>query len=235
MRRILSIAAFGALNTDSYRVFDSWIQKFAKQYYVTATLKCAGPYPNAEGKSIPGRPLRAEALKDDNLRKQLCEAVAADARALGKIDMRCMPCMSMIGFHDGIELALGLPIVRLEDALVEFYWNVPQVGVIHMRPAAARVAEMFGRKAVTPDEAQAAKLLAAEEQTKAERNAGPVESVMKEITEAWRDKGIKHVLFARADAPLARKHIGPIKGVKTDTYFNILAETVIKQAVSERE
>lgn len=235
MARIISIAAFGALNTDSYRVFDSWIQKFAKQHYVTANLKCAGPYPNAEGKSAPGRPLRAEALKDDTLRKQLEEAVAADCRALGKTDMRCMPCMSMIGFHDGIEIALGLPVIRLADALVEFYWNVPKFGVIHMRPAAARVVEMFGKKAIVPDEAQAAKLLAAEEQTREERNAAPVEAVMKEITETWRERGIKHVLYARADAPLARKHIGPIKGVKTDSYFNILAEMVIKLAVAERE
>lgn len=233
--RHVKIAAFGALNADSYKVFEASIQRFAKKHYVTAQVLCAGPYPNAEARTVPGRPLRGDALRDEKLRNELYQAVAADARALGKVDIRCMPCMSMIGFHDGIELALGLPVTRLSDALVEFYWNVPQFGVINMRPAAALIVELFGKKAVTPDEAQAARLLAAEEQGKKEGSAAPVEAVMKDITLVWRDQGLRDVLFARADAPLARKHIGPVKGMKTESYFNIFAESIIRAAVSERE
>jgi hypothetical protein len=231
MTRTVKIAAFGALNTDSYVAFGEWIRHFAAPRGLTPEIRGAGPYPNAEAKSAPGRPLRADALKDTLLRAALCEAVAADARALGDdVDIRCMPCMSMIGFHDGIEQALGKPVVRLGDALVDFYWETPRFGVIHMRPAAARVAELFASKAVTPDERQAAQLLAAEEQAKKERKAAPVEAVMKEITERWRADGLTHVLFARADAPLAQKHLADIKGIQIDSYFSILAENVLQRA-----
>ena len=230
MTRTVKIAAFGALNADSYVAFGEWIRHFAALRGLTPEIRGAGPYPNAEAKSAPGRPLRADALKDPVLRAALCEAVAADARALGDdVDMRCMPCMSMIGFHDGIEQALGKPIVRLGDALVDFYWEVSRLGVIHMRPAAARVAELFASKAMTPNERQAAQLLAAEEQAKKEGNAAPVEAVMKEITESWRADGLTHVLFARADAPLAQKHLAGITGIQVDSYFSILAENVLQR------
>jgi hypothetical protein len=226
----IKIAAFGALNSDSYLVFRNWIERLSREAGLAVELRCAGPYPNAEAKSVPGRPLRAEALKDENLRAGLCNAVAADACALGDADIRCMPCMSMIGFHDGIEVALGRPVVRLADALVDFYREVPRLGVIHMRPAAARVAEMFGSRAVTPDEKQAAMLLAAEEQAKKDGNAAPVEAAMKEIVLGWRGGGLGHVLFARADAPKAQDNlVAGLPGIRVDSYFNILAGDIIER------
>ena len=53
---------------------------------------------------------------------------------------------------------------------------------------------------------------------------------MKEITETWRNTGIKHILFARADAPKAKHSAaGQVTGVEILSYFDILADAVIKK------
>lgn len=229
----VSIAAFGALNNESYDVFADRIGHYADAFDMPVSLISAGPYPNARGLSEPGRPLRAEALQDDALREALYAAVAEDARKIGGLrnDILVMPCMSMIGFHDGVEQALGRQILRLADALAAKYVNVDRVGVIHMRPAKQRIEEIFGAKAITPNEKQAAALLKAEEEVKKLKSPFPVYDAMKEITEAWRDQGLRHVLFARADAPKAYlSSAGMIDGVVINTYFDILAEAALTQA-----
>src|SRR5437764_26632 len=102
---MVSIAAFGALNNDSYDVFAKRLAHHAEEQGVSVNLISATPYPNARAQSEPGRPLRSEALQDEKKKQELFEAVAADARRIGalKSDILAMPCMSMIGFHDGIE------------------------------------------------------------------------------------------------------------------------------------
>lgn len=219
------IAAFGALNADSYDEFARQLQARAggKAY----ELVSAGPYPNAQAVSAPGRPLRAEALQDEVKKQELFTAVAADAAAVGAsgAQLRVMPCMSMIGFHDGVEKALGADILRLADALATAYKDVAKVGIIHMRPAKKRIEEIFGAKAVTPDDAQAAKLLAAEEALKQQKSTAPVEQAMREIVEQWKAQGITDILFARADAPKAKHGIaGQVEGVRILSYFDILAD-----------
>lgn len=228
MSKNIKIAAFGALNQGSYDMFAERMNDMAQQSGCGVSIAFAGPYPNAKGVTEPGRPLRADALKDPAMKEELLAAVANDARALGDgPEVFCMPCMSMIGFHDGVEKKLGRPIVRLADALKAYYADVPKLGVIHMRPAKDRVKEMFGDKAVTPDEAQAAALLAAEEQSKKDGNPAAVEAVMKDLTESFRDQGLTHVLFARADAPMAQKSAaGKVAGIKIDSYFDVLAQTI---------
>jgi hypothetical protein len=229
----VSVAAFGALNNDSYDVFAKRVAHYAEQYGVAVSLISASPYPNARAQSEPGRPLRAEALQDEKKKQELFEAVASDARKIGalKADILAMPCMSMIGFHDGVEKALGRHIIRLADALADKYRDVDQVGVIHMRPAKKRIEEIFGAKAVTPDERQADALLKAEEKSKAEGNPYAVYEAMKEIVEAWRDRGITHVLFARADAPKAHlSSAGMVENMKINNYFDILADAVLVKA-----
>ncbi len=226
----IKIAAFGALNQDSYDMFAERLKDFALQHKTAIDLASAGPYPNKEAVSEPGRPLRAEALENETKKQELLTAVAADARKTGAetADIRVMPCMSMIGFHDGIEAQLGQKILRLSDALIEKYKSIDKVGIIHMRPAKKRVEEMFGAKAVTPDEVQAEKLLVAEGEAKKIKSTAPVEAVMKEIVEDWKAKGIKHILFARADAPKAQKGpAGGVSGVEILSYFDILAEAVV--------
>src|SRR5690606_37294303 len=55
----------------------------------------------------------------------------------------------------------------------------------------------------------------------------PVEAVMRDIVEAWREQGVTTVLFARADAP--RAELGPagrVEGVRTGSYFGALARMV---------
>ncbi len=233
MVKPISISAFGALNAESYQEFESCLAAVADAAGFSYTLQFAGPYPNAEAQSIPGRPLRAEALQDEEKRQQLYKAVAADALAAGAAtaDLRVMPCMSMIGFHDGIETVLGLPILRLSTALGKKYAGVTKIGVIHMRPAKQRIIEIFGANAVTPDEVQAAKLLAAEEEGKRLKSSAPVEAVMAEMTQSWRDAGITDILFARADAPMAKHGVaGAVTGVRILSYFDILAEAVAQQA-----
>jgi hypothetical protein len=225
----VKIAAFGALNQESYDMFAERLARAAKAQGVSVMLASAGPYPNAAAISEPGRPLRAEALQDEEKKQQLLQAVAGDARGIGAeaADLLCMPCMSMIGFHDGVELALRRPVFSLAAALAEKYKDIPKVGVIHMRPAKKRIGEIFGAKAVTPDEAQAAKLLAAEEEARKTGSAAPVEAVMQEIAETWRAAGLKHVLFARADAPLAEKSPAKIAGIDIESHFGILAEAMV--------
>ena len=188
----VKIAAFGALNAASYEEFARQLQE--RGVGASYQLVTAGPYPNAEAVSAPGRPLRAEALQDEAKKQELFIAVAADAKSIGGegAEIRVMPCMSMIGFHDGVEKALGEGIVRLADALVEKYRNVDKVGIIHMRPAKKRIEEIFGAKAVTPDDAQGAKLLAAEEESKKQKSPAPVESVMtpfREPRDSWASIG----------------------------------------------
>lgn len=222
----IKITAFGALNQDSYDIFSERLSHYSK---APVSLTCAVPYPNKEAVSEPRRPLRGEALENEAKKQELFAAVANDARKIGaeSADIRVMPCMSMIGFHDGIEKALGHKILRLADALTAKYKDTDKLGIIHMRPAKKRVEEMFGAKAVTPDEDQAAKLLTAEGEAKKLGNAAPVEAVMKEIVEDWKAKGIKHILFARADAPKAQKTpAGQVSGVEILSYFDILAEAV---------
>lgn len=229
----ISIAAFGALNNDSYDVFAKRIAHWAEHVGIPVSIISAAPYPNARAQSEPGRPLRGEALQDEAKEQELFEAVASDARKIGalKADILAMPCMSMIGFHDGVEKALGRHILRLADALAEKYKDVDQVGVIHMRPAKKRIEEIFAGKAVTPDERQAEALLKAEERAKADGNPFAVYEAMKEIVEAWRDRGVTHVLFARADAPKAHlSSAGMVEKMNINNYFDILAEAALKRA-----
>jgi hypothetical protein len=231
----VSIAAFGALNNDSYDVFAKRIAHWAEEVGIPVNIISASPYPNARAQSEPGRPLRGEALQDEAKKQELFEAVASDARKIGALntDILAMPCMSMIGFHDGVEKALGRNITRLADALAEKYKDVDKVGVIHMRPAKKRIEEIFGAKAVTPDDRQAERLLKAEEKAKAEDNPFAVYEAMKEIVEAWRDRGIVHVLFARADAPKAHlSSAGMVENMDINNYFDILAEAVLKKAAA---
>ena len=224
MTQEIRIAAFGALNPDSYDEFAARLADAAKDG--TYKLSSAAPYPNAQAVSQPGRPLRAEALQDPAKKEELFAAVAGDGLAIGAGDAQIlvMPCMSMIGFHDGVEKALGRRILRLSDALVAQYKDVAQLGVIHMRPAKQRIVELFGSKAVTPDDAQAEKLLAAEEEAKRAGSSAPVEAVMREIVIDWKAKGITEILFARADAPKAKHgNAGTVPGVTILSYFDILA------------
>jgi hypothetical protein len=220
----IKIAAFGALNQASYEAFAAGLHK--QPGGAAVDLVTAAPYPNAAAVSEDGRPLRGEALQDPAKKEALFKAVAGDAVAIGALaaDVRCMPCMSMIGFHDGVEAALGKPIVRLADALTVYFKDVPKLGVIHMRPAKQRIAELFGDRAVTPDAAQAEALLAAEEEAKKTGSSTAVEDVMRQMTESWRDQGVPRVLFARADAPKAHMGAaGAVGGIAVDNYFDILA------------
>lgn len=224
------IAAFGALNADSYEEFARQLKE--RSGGAGYELVSAGPYPNAQAVSEPGRPLRAEALQDDARKQELFTAVAADAASIGaaSAQLRVMPCMSMIGFHDGVEKSLGADILRLADALADAYRDVARVGVIHMRPAKKRIEEIFGAKAVTPDDAQAAALLAAEEAAKQQKSSAPVEQVMRDIVEAWKKQGVTDILFARADAPKARHGIaGQVEGVRILSYFDILADAAVRK------
>lgn len=234
MAAAFKIAAFGALNQASYEAFAAGLQK--QPGGTAAALVCAAPYPNAAAVSAPGRPLRGEALQDPAKKEELFAAVAGDAAAIGAAtaDVRCMPCMSMIGFHDGVERALGHSIVRLADALTAYFKDVPQLGVIHMRPAKQRIAELFGARAVTPDDAQAEALLTAEEAVKQTGASAPVEDVMQKIVTDWRGQGITRILFARADAPKA--HMGPagaVEGVEIDNYFDVLAWYIMTGAARD--
>lgn len=230
MAKKITIAAFGALNPDSYDEFSARLAESLKG--VDYTLQSAAPYPNAQAVSEPGRPLRAEALQDEGKKQELFKAVAGDGVTVGAADAQIlvMPCMSMIGFHDGVEKALGRKILRLSDALAAQYKDVPKLGVIHMRPAKQRIVEIFGDRAVTPDDAQAARLLAAEEELKRAGNSAPVEAVMKEIVEDWKAKGITQILFARADAPKAKHgNAGTVPGVTILSYFDVLANYVAQE------
>ncbi len=230
MAKKITIAAFGALNTDSYDEFSARLAESLKG--VDYTLNSAAPYPNAQAVSEPGRPLRGEALQDDGKKQELFKAVAGDGVAVGAADAQIlvMPCMSMIGFHDGVEKSLGRKILRLSDALAAQYKDTAKLGVIHMRPAKQRIVEIFGDRAVTPDDAQAAKLLAAEEELKRAGNSAPVEAVMKEIVEAWKQQGITQILFARADAPKAKHgNAGTVPGVTILSYFDVLANFVAQE------
>lgn len=230
MAKKITIAAFGALNPDSYDEFSARLAE--KLNGVDYTLNSAAPYPNAQAVSEPGRPLRGEALQDESKKQELFKAVAGDGMAVGAADAQIlvMPCMSMIGFHDGVEKALGRKILRLSDALAAQYKDVPKLGVIHMRPAKQRIMEIFGDRAVTPDDAQAEKLLAAEEELKRAGNSAPVEAVMKEIVEDWKAKGITQILFARADAPKAKHgNAGTVPGVTILSYFDVLANYVAQE------
>ena len=229
----ITISAFGALNAESYQEFDACLAAAAEAAGFDYTLSFAEPYPNAVAQSAPGRPLRAEALQDEEKRQQLYKAVAEDALAAGAAtaDIRVMPCMSMIGFHDGIETVLGLKILRLSTTLSEKYASTSRIGVIHMKPAKQRIIEIFGGKAVTPDDAQAAKLQAAEDEGKLLKSSLPVEKAMAEIAEDWRRAGITEILFARADAPQAKRGpAGQVAGVHILSYFDILAEAVAHEA-----
>jgi hypothetical protein len=229
----VKITAFGALNHTSYEVFRAHLMRAAQSLGVSIELMTAGPYPNAEAVSQPGRPLRAEALQAAEKQEALLRAVAEDAIGIGAqfSDMCCMPCMSMIGFHAGVEKALGRTIFPLAPALADKYAGVDAVGVIHMRPAQQRIIEIFGTKAVTADEAQAARLLEAEKMVKLFGSAAPVEDAMKEIVECWSARGLKNILFARADAPKAEESFaGKIEGVVIESYFSILAEAMALKA-----
>lgn len=229
---VFKITAFGALNTESYEEFSDQLQLQALTHGLPFELRLAGPYPNAAGASAPGRPLRAEALQDEGLRQQLIAAVAADAVAAGaaSADLLVMPCMSMIGFHAEVQQALGRAILPLAEALAARYEKTERLGIIHMRPARQRIAEIFGAKAVTPDDVQSAQLLVAEGAAKTAGSPAPVEEAMRRITEDWRARGLRHVLFARADAPKAKKSpAGKIAGVEILTYFDILAEAVVRE------
>lgn len=230
MAKKITIAAFGALNPDSYDEFSARLAESLKD--VDYTLQSAAPYPNAQAVSEPGRPLRGEALQDEGKKQELFKAVAGDGMAAGAADAQIlvMPCMSMIGFHDGVEKALGRKILRLSDALAAQYKDVPKLGVIHMRPAKQRIVEIFGDRAVTPDDAQAEKLLAAEQELKHAGNSAPVEAVMKEIVGDWKAKGITQILFARADAPKAKHgNAGTVPGVTILSYFDVLANYVAQE------
>ncbi|MDD9901910.1 MAG: hypothetical protein OXT65_13115 [Alphaproteobacteria bacterium] len=218
------VAAFGALNQGSYDMFGHYLaQKIgAKELRYMA----AAPYPNAHAESEPGRPLRREALKDTHCRAQLIRAVAADARAVDALaaDVRCMPCMSMLAFHDEVERELGVPIISLATALQTAYADVDAVGVIHMPPARDRINDIFGDKALSPDAAFLAQL------EEAEGNAELVYTIMRDIVTAWRDQGLSHVLFARADAPMADTSVAAkVDGIHIRSVFDCLADAVARQ------
>lgn len=229
----VKIAAFGALNPESYEEFETQLAAAASAAGLDYALASAKPYPNAQAVSEPGRPLRGEALQDEGKKQQLFDAVANDAHEIGAAEagIRVMPCMSMIGFHDGVEKALGLSVLRLADALAAKYAGDGKLGVIHMRPAKQRIVEIFGDKAVTPDDVHAAMLLAAEEEAKKLGSPAPVEAAMREIVTAWKAAGLERILFARADAPKA-KHgtAGEVEGVEILSYFDILAEAAVREA-----
>ena len=54
---------------------------------------------------------------------------------------------------------------------------------------------------------------------------------LRDITASWRDAGITEVLFARADAPMAKHSAaGSVEGVRILSYFDILAEAVLARA-----
>lgn len=230
----IKIAAFGALNQASYEAFAAGLRQ--QPDGAAVDLATAAPYPNAAAVSEAGRPLRAEALQDPAKKEELFKAVAGDAVAIGALaaDVRCMPCMSMIGFHDGVEGALGKPVVRLADALTAYFKDVPKLGVIHMRPAKQRIAELFGDRVITPDTAQAEALLAAEEAAKETGSCAAVEAVMRQICESWRDQGVPRVLFARADAPKAHMGAaGAVGGIVIDNYFDILAWYIMEHVLRD--
>ena len=91
--------------------------------------------------------------------------------------------------------------------------------------AGATSGSCMGHLMVTPDDAQAAKLLAAEEALKQQKSTAPVEQAMREIVEQWKAQGITDILFARADAPKAKHGIaGQVEGVRILSYFDILAD-----------
>ncbi len=205
------VSAFGALNQDTYDVFAHFLRG-------DVVLTSAIPYPNARAVSEPGRPLRAEALADEAKKQELFAAVAADGRGAGALeaDIAVMPCTSMIAFHDGVETALGRPILRLSDALVAHYKDIDRFGVLHMPPARKSVEAMFGAKAVIPDAAEMGRLAAAPE------------AAMKEIAESWCDRGLTHILFARADAPKAILNLR-IDGADVRSVYDILAVDVLKK------
>lgn len=231
------IAAFGALNQESYEEFAEQIAKAAQKKMIVVEVVSAGPYPNAAAVSAPGRPLRAEALENEEKKQELFKAVAADAKSIEaeKANLRVMPCMSMIGFHDGVEKALSLDILRLSDALAAKYKSTPKLGVIHMRPARQRIQELFGDRAVLPNEELSAKLLRAEEEAKQKKSSAPVEAAMKEIVEDFRFQNVRNVLFARADAPKAKKSgAAKVPGMEILTYFDILAEAAVEKLAAKK-
>jgi hypothetical protein len=234
-KNTLKICAFGALNVASYEEFEGQVLARAPAMGIKAAVVSAAPYPNAQAVSVPGRPLRGEALKDPEKARELFAAVAADARAIGAeaAGLCCMPCMSMIGFHAGVQAALGRDILPLAPALAAAYAGVDRLGVIHMRPAKKRIEEIFGAKAVTPDEAGAEKLLAAEAAARQSGSPAAVEAAMADIAAQWRDAGIQDVLFARADAPKAKKSPAcAIEGLRILSYFDILAEAALRSAAT---
>ena len=47
------------------------------------------------------------------------------------------------------------------------------------------------------------------------------------IAESWRSRGLKRILFARADAPLAEKGPAKIAGVEIESHFGVLAEAMV--------
>jgi hypothetical protein len=219
------ICAFGALNQDSYDMFAAHIGP-------DATLRCAGPYPNADGVAREGRPLRGEALEDAGKRRQLIAAVAADARAAGADHARvlCMPCMSMMNFHEDVEQALGRPVVKLADALAAHYAAVARFGVLCMPPAQRPIFGLFGLRILMPEGALAEKLDLAAQAVKLIKNSEPVEAVMREIVIDWAAQGVDRVLFARADAPRAEEGAAAcVPGVLAESTFGVLAADVRRQ------
>jgi hypothetical protein len=229
----INIAAFGALNKDSYDAFSYWMDHYAKSIDgLDYTIHGAGPYPNARAESEPGRPLRGEALQNDGLKDDLLKAVADDATSLGdSFDYYCMPCLSMVGFQDGIEAKLGRNIVRLADGLKSFYQDIDKVGVINMRPAQKRIAEIFGDKAVIPSQERLDQLVEAEAVLKETASPAAIESAMLEITEDFKAQGLKHVLFARADVPKAQMNLDDkISDIQVNSYFQVLAYQIVQDA-----
>lgn len=231
MTNSVKIAAFGALNEDSYKAFEYWLNKYAADYDVDYTLKTAQPYPNKDAVTEPGRPLRGDALQNPALCEELYNAVANDAKALGTgFDIYCMPCLSMVGFHKGVEKKLDHAIFQMDKALQTFYEDIDKIGVIHMRPAAKRIDEIFGEKAIRPDDDLQNRLLVAESDAKEKGNPYLVELVMKDITQHFENMGLSHVLYARADAPLAQQNIdqNDFPNIQINSYFQILAQHILK-------
>lgn len=231
--KLFVIVAFGALNQGSYDMFSYWLSYYGAQYGLGIDLRSAGAYPNAQAETVPGRPLRGDALKDPVLQEELYKAVAGDARALGTdVDLYCMPCLSMVGFQAGVERALGKSIVSLADSLARHYAGIEKLGVIHMRPAHARIDEIFGDKAVRPTDKFAQKLLSAEENFKQSGDSHEIESLMYEITQDFANDGLTHVLYARADAPYAQNNIVTSHiNIKVESYFEILAQSIAQDLV----
>jgi hypothetical protein len=226
------IAGAGALNKDSYDVFQAALQRKAAELGVEVNVKMATPYPGEAGPTDV-RPLRGAAQKDDAKRTALVAAVASDLRSQGEADLRVLPCASMLAFEQGICSQAGLSgkHISLKDAIEgAFILDKPshKIGVICMPPArASKVFEnILTDRVVYPsgplveeldkagDVLQKAEIFGKDATDQpfaipADRDAAiaagrkTVIEITGRILADMKEKGIDRVLLARADSPQA--------------------------------